>query len=87
MLYVSYKLHSEDNYAIAREKIEILLLENKQGVQERTELIKDLENEFQKADERNTVAYILDATMIAFFTGLYFLTPKRKKTTAYTVNN
>ncbi len=79
MGYVSNKLHSENNYAIAFEKIEILLSENKLGVQEKAELIKDLENEIQKIDERNRVAYILDATILVFFTGLYFLTPKRKK--------
>jgi len=78
MGYVSYKLHSEDNYVIALEKIEILLSENKQGAQEKAELIKDLENEIQKGEERNRIAYILDGTILVILTGLYFLTPKRK---------
>ncbi|SFW61229.1 hypothetical protein [Cellulophaga fucicola] len=78
MGYVSYKLHSEDNYSTASEKIKILLSENKIKVEGKNELIKDLENEIQKVEERNRVVYILDATILVFITGLYFLTPKKE---------
>ncbi len=76
--YVSYKLHSEDNYSVARDKMENLLSENKFETQDRNKLIRDFESEIKKSENRDRIVNILDGTILIFLTGLYFLTPIQK---------